>query len=740
MVYGVEQERDRIHHWERHVDAVEERRAMSTSAPLARSARHESQRYRSRKTTNSESVATWMKQPIDGDASWAPIPPPNLSPRPFGSVKLTTPVAQPRQNPPKTSSNVTRSPKTPNKQTNPPKADNHQSGLSIEQRDPIPPPNPVSSSSDSSTASDLPCSNGRGRTTDRTALLQSQHGSPATNRRGRSRTSRTPTERAKSPSSVKPSTPHHHSRGRSASRGHSTERGRSTSKTRVTERPRSTSRTRVHNIGSSAPNAVHPIGHKGSHTQRSRSVSQTPKPRSRSQSRPRGSSKPPATSRTRAQYHGVGSSSSVGPSLPRHARAGRPGSDDGSIRGRDISFGRTAPVTSRSMNSKGKQRKQGGLMEKLFGDHVSEQAKQSYLPGRDTSSCAVSVSSRMSTQQPDRIHPRILLSATIYHNTASGLWIATINTNQKGVAKNPTTASKYLKAFSFPSEREARESAIANAPPKMLHFDTNPNCFICNGKFAVFRRPGHCRNCGVCVCNGCSTTWAAKMIPETYNLKGEAQVKICKSCHHLNCSFKRALLDGDYEESIALYGTGNVNLRTQCPPTNNKKKEELMFPIHCAVEGGNLEIVRWLMDEHFCPIKVVRTGSNKNSRQGNGYDVPILTTKGRSVLAIALHGLKVDILRYLVVEKGVSVYETKDLKYTLQALEAVLHAFPERSGGLVSNGLISPRWDNRTYSDSDEGSVSSSLDDGAESHAEEVPVQEDKDKQHAVSVSTLAYE
>ncbi len=376
-------------------------------------------------------------------------------------------------------------------------------------------------------------------------------------------------------------------------------------------------------------------------------------------------------------------------------------------------------------------------MEKLFGDHVSDLAKQSYLPARDgASSCALSVSSRLSTMQPDRIHPRILLSATIYHNAATNLWIATINTNQKGVAKNPTTASKYLKAFSFPSEREARESAIANAPPKMLPFEGQSNCFICNGKFAVFRRAGHCRNCGVCVCNGCSTTWSAKMIPDTYNLKNETQVKICKSCHHLSCSFKRALLDGDYEESIALYGTGNVNLRTQFPPTSSKKKEELMFPIHCAVEGGNLEIVHWLMDEHFCPIKVVRTGSNKNSRQGSGYDVPILTSKGRSVLAIALQGLKVDILRYLVVEKGVSVYEMKDLKYSLQALEAVLHAFPDRFANLAQNGLVSPRWDNRTYSGSDEGSETSSLGDDAESPPEGSFVAEDANDMHPVASGT----
>lgn len=69
-------------------------------------------------------------------------------------------------------------------------------------------------------------------------------------------------------------------------------------------------------------------------------------------------------------------------------------------------------------------------MEKLFGDQVSEEAKQSYKNRSDFSPTANSVSS-FSWQQPENIHSRILLTATVYHNTATNLWIATINTNQK---------------------------------------------------------------------------------------------------------------------------------------------------------------------------------------------------------------------------------------------------------------------------------------------------------------------
>lgn len=331
--------------------------------------------------------------------------------------------------------------------------------------------------------------------------------------------------------------------------------------------------------------------------------------------------------------------------------------------------------------------KPGGIMEKLFGNQVEKRTLTNNLVG----------------SLNYEIRPRVLLAATVYHNTATSLWITTINTNQRGVAKNPATANKFLKAFSFATEREARESAIANAPPKMVPFNESPMCFCCKGKFAIFRRAGHCRNCGVCICSSCSTTWPAKMIPATYNLKNEAQVRICRSCNALSSSFKKALLDGDLEEAIALYGTGNINLRAPFPTST--KKDELMHPVHCAVQGGNLTILQWLIDDHFCPIKIHRAGSNKKFKRGNSENL-ILTSKGRSVLNIALDNLKVDILRYLVVDCGISVQETKDIKTTLRALEAALFALPSTKGRRPVRPETpgSTRWDAASFDDVSEPS------------------------------------
>jgi len=334
-------------------------------------------------------------------------------------------------------------------------------------------------------------------------------------------------------------------------------------------------------------------------------------------------------------------------------------------------------AASSSKKHKASLRREGGLIEKLFGDTVSSEAKRAYLPSRNQQQQSV-ISSNLSVAsgasaaaQPEAVHTRTLLTASVYHNQATGLWIATINTNQKPGATNRRNAAKYLKAFSFHTEREARESAYANAPPKMVPFTESPNCFICRGKFAVFRRPSHCRNCGVCICTSCTTAWSSKMIPETYNMKKESSVKVCKSCNFLVLAFRRALLDGQYDEAIALYNTGNINLRC---PFGNIKGNEAMYPIHCAAEGGNLDLLRWLVDVHFCPISLVRTGNKKPEKENT--NTPIVTSKGRSVLNIAMSKQNVEMMRYLVSEKSVSVYEIKDLSTSLKALEAVLISYP----------------------------------------------------------------
>jgi len=268
-----------------------------------------------------------------------------------------------------------------------------------------------------------------------------------------------------------------------------------------------------------------------------------------------------------------------------------------------------------------------------------------------------------------RLRTRNLLTAFVNHNRATSLWITTINTNQN--SNSITKASKYLKAFSFRTEREARESAYINAPPKMLPFESSPHCFNCEIKFSsVFRRPAHCRNCGVCICNSCSTTWGRLMVPDTYKTKNSKVkiVKVCKTCDYLATSFRHALLEGNYNQAISFYMTGNINLR--CPFFNVKNGNEIMLPIHCAASGGNRKLLSWLVDVHHCPLKM----TNTSNRTTQGTMQLIKTSHGRTVVDIAIQDKHVDILQYLVNKKKIPVSSDGTKDASLIALEAVLKA------------------------------------------------------------------
>jgi FYVE zinc finger len=235
-------------------------------------------------------------------------------------------------------------------------------------------------------------------------------------------------------------------------------------------------------------------------------------------------------------------------------------------------------------------------------------------------------------------------------------WVATLQTNQKALDKNNVVeASKSLQAFSMPSEKQAVYFAKAWTPPRMFSFACNKFCHICASKFAIFRRACHCRNCGVCICKDCAVQWPSKMVPDTYNIKRENFVNVCKSCNWLCNSFRRALLEGLHDQVVALYATGNVNIHTSFANV----KGELFFPVHCAVLGGNIELLKFLVDELCCPIKTFHIASN--ARNSKSVVTPIVTSKGRSLLGIAMNHEKLDIVRYLVTEKGVSLTSEKDV-------------------------------------------------------------------------------
>ncbi|KAL3803266.1 hypothetical protein ACHAW5_009938 [Stephanodiscus triporus] len=297
----------------------------------------------------------------------------------------------------------------------------------------------------------------------------------------------------------------------------------------------------------------------------------------------------------------------------------------------------------------------------------------------------------------NKVHSRTLIPPTVYHNTVTDLWIVTINTNSKVAHSIPgfdrhannNVSNNSVKAYSFSNEKEARASAYAMAPPVMLPFDQCKECTICATTFTFFKRPRHCRNCGIITCNNysCCTTWPKKMIPETFNFKNENNVNVCTSCNVLTKRFKHALILGQYDTAIELYRTGNINLRNPFA-FKGKSDNEILLPIHCAIEGKSEELLRWLVDVHYCPIHVASMDNSESggvafsvngmikslaSNKEKKYDfVPTLkTSKGRSLIDIAMRSRDVGILRYLINEKGVSVYEVEELELALGAVEAL---------------------------------------------------------------------
>ena len=174
------------------------------------------------------------------------------------------------------------------------------------------------------------------------------------------------------------------------------------------------------------------------------------------------------------------------------------------------------------------------------------------------------------------------------------------------------------------------------------------------------------------------------MIPETYNRKRENNVNVCKGCDWLCHAFRLALLEGNFDKAVAIHATSNVNLNS---PFGNVKGE-LFYPVHCAVLGGSLQLLKWLVDENCCPIKSVRVSGI--TRDSVGKYTPIVTSKGRSPLGIAMENANTPIVRYLVVEKGIRLSGERDMTQAMliRTLEAVLRLLPEDSSRVSVPGEV----------------------------------------------------
>jgi len=157
----------------------------------------------------------------------------------------------------------------------------------------------------------------------------------------------------------------------------------------------------------------------------------------------------------------------------------------------------------------------------------------------------------------------------------------------------------------------------------------------------------------------------------------------------LATSFREALLEGNLKKAQSLYNTGNVNLRKVYGADKKNKStilsDEAMYPIQMAVRGGSLSVVKWLMFEHYCPLY-------ESNNRGKVRTL-LKTSKGRTVVDLALEQPKPEILKFLVTNQGVSLTEgaKKENRDSLKHLMCLVRLIPETMLANVSVNDTFPR-------------------------------------------------
>mmetsp|Transcript_27070 Transcript_27070/g.45107 ORF Transcript_27070/g.45107 Transcript_27070/m.45107 type:complete len:353 (+) Transcript_27070:174-1232(+) len=258
---------------------------------------------------------------------------------------------------------------------------------------------------------------------------------------------------------------------------------------------------------------------------------------------------------------------------------------------------------------------------------------------------------------PEGLHARRLEQHSVHYNPGTRLWVATIARPERAECTGKKTVS-----FKFKGEREAKKFAHAYSPPKIVAVTSA--CQVCSSSFNNRMRPCSCRNCGACICEKCSARWGIRMLPKTYVPQQSTTVRVCQSCDWLSNAFCISLLHGKLRDAIKIFETGNVNLRTTFASING----EAMFPVHCAVMGGNLRLLHWLVETRACPITVRR-----DPRTGRMLSVQ--TSGQRSLIDLAMTGKpKLDILKYLIIDQKMSLLDTNNPKLAPRTLEALLRA------------------------------------------------------------------
>ncbi len=194
---------------------------------------------------------------------------------------------------------------------------------------------------------------------------------------------------------------------------------------------------------------------------------------------------------------------------------------------------------------------------------------------------------------------------------------------------------------------EAEQMCLSFSPPLMQVQRDFITCEVCEQVCGVLiRRKKHCKNCGRWVCPQCSQKkWPRSMLPYTYVLdKSDPNFRVCDTCYDACENFRQAILQGDEAAALQVYSMGCVNLRTPYPMYMNER------PVHCAAHGGNLRLLRWLIEDRHCPIFL-----------DNSKTVALGDKLRHSVLSKAARQGHLDMVYYLMKVQKCNISEVTEL-------------------------------------------------------------------------------
>ena len=274
------------------------------------------------------------------------------------------------------------------------------------------------------------------------------------------------------------------------------------------------------------------------------------------------------------------------------------------------------------------------------------------------------------------------------HKRQLHAWTVVRSASSEGYMANTSAGPEQVGPF--PTAEQARRFSQHCAPPRWVTEREGCGCCglrISRVELAAFSlgRKHHCRNCGICVCGPCSRfTWPGAMLPPLYHRKGDKTAlpplakgartaRVCNGCHRSMESFRDALLGGDLHRALAVWEVGNINLA--CPYAIYKDQA---YPVHCAAEGGNLALLRWLVEARGCPLTE------------GGQPLRTKATR-RTVLAIAAERQHLDILYWACKCWGAQTTEILHLSVATRALAAYVSVAPppaiEEQAALAALGL-----------------------------------------------------